>query len=78
MKQAKITFSASGTVTQSITFLNDEVSAQDLQKGLNNGEYITTIQEENTYVETISGERVASIDNVDNELTYEDYTVEED
>ena len=82
MKTMRIAFSAQGQVKQRVTLLKTGVSAKELQDGLNSGRYVTTIQEGgefSTHIEeTSTGEKVARIDDVNNELEYSDFEVEED
>lgn len=74
----KVTFSAQGTITQEISLIDESLTASDIQSGLNSGKYATTVQEGDTFIEEIgTGKRIASIVNVDNNLEYFDYEVDE-
>ena len=73
----RITFHAQGRIKQDVTMVDESVSAQDLQAGLNDGTYMTTIESGETFIEDINGKRIANIDYVSNELEYTDFEVED-
>jgi hypothetical protein len=75
MKNIKITFGASGYVTQDIS-VPDEVSAEEVAAKLNSGDWMTTIQEGGNLEVVASGEVIGKVVNVDNDLEYDEFSVE--
>ena len=75
MKNIKITFGASGYVTQDLS-VSDEVSAEEVAAKLNSGEWMTTIQEGGSLEVVASGEIIGKVVNVDNDLEYDEFAAE--
>ena len=73
----EISFCASGHITQTVEITDLKLTAEQLQRGLNSGKYVTTVQEDGTVDITKSGKKIGVVRNVDNELSYEDFTVED-
>jgi len=71
----KISFTAQGTIYQTIEILNDEPIESIVEK-LNNGQYLTTVHEDKTISVTESGRIIANIIDTDNQLEYNDFEVE--
>ena len=76
MKDVKIAFSVSGWVTTTVS-VPDEFELDDLQRKLNDGTYVTTLQEGGTLDVLESGKEIGRVIDVDNELGYEDFEVTE-
>jgi hypothetical protein len=74
--QVKVSFGVSGYVVQTVEILKKDMTAEQLYKGLCRGELITTIHGESSFIETLSGEKVAQIEAVDNQVEYTDFDVE--
>jgi hypothetical protein len=72
MKNIKVTFGASGYVSQDIS-VADDISAEELAENLNSGKWVTTIQEGGNLEVTESGEVIGKVVNVDNELEYDEF-----
>lgn len=76
MKDFTIKFSASGTVGQKLRILDDSYTPEDIVKGLNAGNYLTTIAHSEdidaqwSEVTDLSGERIALI--IEQELVSDD------
>tara|TARA_Y100000034_G_C6881011_1_gene403698 strand:- start:1681 stop:1977 length:297 start_codon:yes stop_codon:yes gene_type:complete len=79
MAEEKISFCASGYVTQRIEILDAELTVEQLVKMLNDGSAVTTIQEtdengvDSFIQETATGKDLAMIRDVDNNLEYTDF-----
>ncbi len=71
----KISFTAQGTIYQTIEILNGD-SIETVIEKLNNGQYVTTIHESKMIEVTESGRVVAKVINTDNQLEYNDFEVE--
>tara|TARA_Y100000034_G_scaffold75750_1_gene90941 strand:+ start:3953 stop:4183 length:231 start_codon:yes stop_codon:yes gene_type:complete len=76
MRSFTITFSAQGWIKQHVVLCDDNVTAEEAQKGLNDGTMVTTIQEGGSLEITKDGKRVGVVEFVDNNLEYEDFEVE--
>ena len=72
MKNIKVTFGASGYVTQDIA-VADDISEQEMAENLNSGKWVTTIQEGGNLEVTASGEVIGKVVNVDNDLEYDEF-----
>lgn len=70
---AKITFSAQGSITQTVKITDPGYTPERLVKELDSGELITTVQANGTVDVTASGKVVASVIDVANELEYYDF-----
>ena len=72
-----VSFEAQGVVKQRVV-LKRNISAAELESGLESRKYVTTIQENHGTIEVLAtGEIIAEIQSVDNELEYSDFKVEE-
>ena len=76
MKNLRVTFGASGYVTQDIE-VPDEVTAEELEAKLNSGEWVTTIQEGGSLDVTATGQAVGKVLYVDNSLEYDEFSATE-
>lgn len=74
-KEMEITFHASGYMTQTIVLTEKfkHLSKQDVVDGLNSGKYVTTIHGEDSYIEDSNDNKIAKIEDQNNELTYEGF-----
>lgn len=82
IRQAAISFTAQGHVVQTIEIISDHTLDQII-KMLNKGTAVTTVQEGTdkhpSYIElTATGEKIAKITDVDNQLEYNDFDIDED
>jgi len=76
-KNFKISFSGAGSVSQTIELVDGiNLSREELQDGLRSGKYVTTIQEDGSVDVTATGEVIAKVVYVNNELEYSDFDVE--
>jgi hypothetical protein len=75
MTNAKISFSASGVVTQDVTILVDGLTVSDLVKGLQEGLYLTTMQGDRI-INSETLQPVAIIEDMDTQLEYVDFESE--
>lgn len=78
MKTFEISFTAQGYVKQTVEITDETWTASKLEKALNKGKVVTTIQEDGSIDITASGKSIGKILNVDNNLEYEDFDVTED
>ena len=76
--KVEITFCAQGYVKQTVHITKKEWTPEKLEEALNEGKVATTIQEDGTVDVVASGEVIGTVENVDNNLEYEDFSVEED
>jgi hypothetical protein len=75
MTSGKISFSASGVVTQDVTILVDGLTVSDLVKGLQEGLYLTTMQGDRI-INSETLQPVAIIEDMDTQLEYVDFESE--
>jgi hypothetical protein len=75
MKRAKVTFSVSGTITETIRITDPSITISKLQKMLKSGEAVTTIQEWGSVDITATGLVIGTVEVVDNECEYTDFEV---
>ena len=78
--ELQLTFSASGTIKQTVR-LNAKavalgITPERLQAGLSSGEYVTTVQESGTVEITATGEAIGAVVSVDNEMEYGEFVVD--
>ena len=72
--EARIEFSVFGSVRQVVDILDTSLTPEKLVAGLNEGEYLTTMQENgDVIINEPAGRAVARVLSVDNECTYEDF-----
>jgi len=76
-KEATVRFSVSGWVTQRVEIFHPDITPEKLQDMLNNGDALTTIQEDGS-ITTAAGDGIGKVLSVDNECEYEDFEVEAD
>lgn len=74
----QITFTATGTVRQSVKMIDKTITAERLQEMLRSGTALTTIQEGGSVDITADGRKIAEVNDVYNELEYADFDVEEE
>jgi ABC-type molybdate transport system substrate-binding protein len=77
MSQVEIAFSVEGSVKQTIEIINPAYTPEMIVSGLASGKLATTIQEGGSVDVVATGEKVATVINIDNELGYFDFEQEE-
>lgn len=76
MSQIEIAFSVEGTIKQTLEIVNPEYTLETILAGLASGKLATTIQEGGSVDVVATGEKIATVINVDNELGYFDFEAE--
>ena len=74
--EARIEFSVFGSARQIVDILDASLTPAKLVAGLNEGEYLTTMQEDGeVIVSEPAGRVVARVLSVENECAYEDFAL---
>jgi len=73
----QVTFSISGTITQEIELFTNLYDIEDVQTMLNNGELLTTIQDDGDIVISNNFEVIGVVNEVNSDAEYFDFEVEE-
>jgi len=72
--EVRIEFSVTGSVRQVVDILDTSLTPKALVAGLNEGKYLTTMQEDgDVIINEPAGRVVARVSSVDNECAYEDF-----
>jgi hypothetical protein len=72
--EVKIEFSVAGSVRQVVKILDTSLTPEALVAGLNDGKYLTTVQEDgDVIINERAGRVIASVLSVDNECSYEEF-----
>jgi hypothetical protein len=77
-KSFKVTFSVQGWVEQTIEVSDPKMTAEKLEKLLNEGKLVTTIQENGGLIQLKGFKQVGQIVNVDNNCEYVEYEVDDE
>lgn len=75
-KTVNVSFSVSGTITQTIRITDNSLDENDIVDGLNSGKFCTTVQENGTVDVTCDGKIVGIVESVENNLEYFDFEEE--
>lgn len=77
-REVTVTFEAQGSVKQTVLLTDPNIIARKLEKMLRKGEAATTIQEGGTVDVVADGKVLGRVVNVDNNLEYDVFDVEDD
>lgn len=78
MKNVKVSFYVSGRIETEVS-IPDDISIEDFEQGLNNGDYATSIEPGGTVINLMAGcKSIGKVEDIlDSECEYNDFTVEE-
>lgn len=75
-KEIKIQFNVTGSITQTVKIVKEDVTPEEIVKKLNSNEYVTTVfGEKPMVVETSTFKPIAEIINTDNECEYTEFEI---
>lgn len=79
-KEVEITFNVSGYIKQNVMLKLEyaHLTPDEIAAKLNSGEWVTTIQNNGTVDISANGEEVGQVTDIDNNLEYENFQVEEE